>query len=187
MSESKEQVITPILEQSSPERTALNVPAFFHALLFAYQKKLVEVLGSGEAIFVHPVLDTISKIDKEKGLSTIRGNSIDEVLSNFAKDLLASQVVQKAWFEKKGESYIFQIEGCSFATHTHDLLKPKDVVCPLALVAMSVYQSKTGKKVQLTQTEFTSDGARTLITAKNPPRKVVDTTRILIRRLKETS
>ena len=80
MSESKEQVITPIIEHSNPEQTALNVPAFFHALLFAYQKKLVEVLGSGEAIFVHPVLDTISKIDKEKGLSTIRGNSIDEVL-----------------------------------------------------------------------------------------------------------
>jgi hypothetical protein len=53
-------------------------------------EELVEVLGSGEAIFVHPVLDTISKIDKEKGLSTIRGESIDDVFSNFAKDLLAS-------------------------------------------------------------------------------------------------
>jgi hypothetical protein len=167
MSSSKEEFVTAITEQTNSEQTALNVPAFFHALLFAYQKKLVEVLGSGEAIFVHPVLDTISKIDKEKGLSTIRGESIDDVFSNFAKDLLASQVVQKTWFEKNGENYIFRIEGCSFAPHTHNLLKPKDVVCPLALVAMSVYQSKTGKKVQLTQTEFTSEGATTLITAKN--------------------
>jgi hypothetical protein len=167
MSNSEEEFVTAITEQTNSEQTALNVPAFFHALLFAYQKKLVEVLGSGEAIFVHPVLDTISKIDKEKGLSTIRGESIDDVFSNFAKDLLASQVVQKTWFEKNGENYIFHIEGCSFAPHTHNLLKPKDVVCPLALVAMSVYQSKTGKKVQLTQTEFTSEGATTLITAKN--------------------
>jgi hypothetical protein len=155
------------LDKTQDTSMALNVPAFFHALLFAYQKKLSQVLGSGEAIFVHPVLETISKIDKEKGLSTIRGETLDEIFSNFAKDLLASQVVEKAWFEKVGpESYTFHIEGCIFATQTHDLLKPKDVVCPLALVAMSVYQSETGKKVQLIETEFSSDGAKTLIKAK---------------------
>lgn len=145
--------------------TALNVPAFFHALLFAYQKKLNEVLGSGEAIFVHPVLATISKIDRKSGLSTIRGSTLAEIFENFAKDLEASKVVEKAWFEKKGpESYTLHIEGCSFAVHVHDLLKPKDVVCPLALVAMSIFQSVTGKKVQLTESEFTSDGCKTPIT-----------------------
>jgi hypothetical protein len=144
---------------------ALNVPAFFHALLFAYQKKLNEFLGSGEAIFVHPVLATISKIDRKSGLSMIRGGTLAEVFENFAKDLVASKVVVKAWFEKKGpESYTFHIEGCSFAEQTHDLLKPKDVVCPLALVAMSIFQSVTGKKVQLTESEFTSDGCKTPIT-----------------------
>ena len=144
--------------------TALNVPAFFHAILFAYQKKLNEVLGSGEAIFVHPVLATISKIDKEKGLSTIRGDTLAEVFENFAKDVEASKVVEKAWFEKTGpEGYVFHLEGCTFAEHTHDLLKPKDVVCPIALVAMSIFQSVTGKKVQLTESEFTSDGCKTLI------------------------
>jgi hypothetical protein len=56
--------------------TTLNVPALFHAILFAYQKKLNEVLGSGEAIFVHPVLETICKIDRKSGLSVIRGGSI---------------------------------------------------------------------------------------------------------------
>ena len=145
--------------------TALNVPAFFHAILFAYQKKLNEVLGSGEAIFVHPVLETISKIDKKNGLSMIRGGSLAEVFENFAKDLVASKVVEKAWFEKNGaESYTFYVEGCAFAAATHDLLKPKDVVCPLALVAMSIFQSVTGKKVQLTESEFTSDGCKTPIT-----------------------
>ena len=169
-----ESVLPETVDQNDLDRsnatvsTALNVPAFFHAILFAYQKKLSQVLGSGEAIFVHPVLETISRIDKEKGLSTIRGETLDEVLSNFAEDLLASQVVTKAWFEKKGtEGYTFHIEGCIFAPHIHDLLKPKDVVCPLALVAMSIYQSETGKKVQLTKTEFSSEGAKTVITAKH--------------------
>jgi phosphoribosylaminoimidazole (AIR) synthetase len=69
--------------------TALNVSALLHTILFAYQKKLNEVLGSGEAIFVHPVLATISKIDKKSGLSVIRGGSLAEVFENFAKDLVA--------------------------------------------------------------------------------------------------
>jgi hypothetical protein len=154
-------------ESESDVSTALDVPAFFHVILFAYQKTLRRVLGSGEAIFVHPVLEIMSKIDKEKGLGAIRGETLDEVFSNFAKDLLASHVVTKAWFEKTGsESYTFHVEGCRFAPHTHGLLKPKDVVCPLALVAMSMYNSESGKKVQLAETEFSCDGAKTLITAK---------------------
>jgi len=145
--------------------TATNVPAFFHAILFAYQKKLNEVLGSGEAIFVHPVLATFSMIDKEKGFNSIRGDTLEEVFENFAKDLMASKAIKKARFEKVGpENYMFLVEGCNFASHTHDLLKPKDVVCPLALVAMSIYQSVTGRKVQLTESEFTPDGSKTLIT-----------------------
>jgi hypothetical protein len=89
------------------------------------------------------------------------------VFSNFVKDLLASQVVTNAWFEKNGsDSYTFHVEGCRFADHTHSLLKPKDVVCPFALIAMSIYQSESGKKVQLTKTEYSRDGAKTLITAK---------------------
>ena len=145
-------------------QTAIDIPALFHTILFAYQKKLNEVLGSGEAIFVHPVLETINRIDKEKGLHSIRGKTLQEVFDNFAKDLMASKAVAKAHFEKTGpESYMFHVEGCYFASHVHDLLKPKDVVCPLALVAMAIYQSVTGKKAQLTESEFTPDGCKTRI------------------------
>ena len=80
--------------------TGIDVPAYFHAILFAYQTRLKEILGSGEAIFVHPVLATISRIDAEKGLSTIRGNSLAEILDNFAKDLTASKMVEKACLSK---------------------------------------------------------------------------------------
>ena len=51
----------------------LDIPTFFHTILFAYQKKLKDILGPGGAIFVHPVLDTISLIEKEKGLNLIKG------------------------------------------------------------------------------------------------------------------
>ena len=32
----------------------LDIPTFFHTILFAYQKKLKDILGPGGAIFVHP-------------------------------------------------------------------------------------------------------------------------------------
>src|SRR3989304_2097930 len=128
----------------------INVPMFFHTILFAYQKKLRDVLGTGEAIFVHPVLDPINSIDKVSNLHVIRGDSLDEIFENYSKDVMASQVVKKAFFEKlEDKKYVMHIEGCSFANPTHDLLKPKDVICPLALVAMSIFQSATGKKVQI--------------------------------------
>ncbi len=147
-------------------QTAIDVPALFHSILFAYQKNLKEVLGSGEAIFVQPVLKTLDRLDKEKGIHSIRGKTVNEKLENFAKDLVTSQAVKKAEFKKNdSNNYIFCIENCVFADHVHNLLEPKDVVCPLALVAMAIYQSSTGTKVKLTESEFTPNGSTTLITA----------------------
>ena len=148
----------------STSDNAANVPALFHAVLFAYQKKLKEVLDSGESIFTHPILKMISEIDEEKVLTNRRGKTTAEILGNFAKDLVASKVVEKAWFENSGNDvFVFHIENCAFAPQTHDLLKPKDVVCPLALVAMSLFSSAANKKVKLTESEFTSDGCKTSI------------------------
>ena len=148
---------------STPE-TPINVPALFHTVLFAYQKKLKEVLDSGEAIFTHPILKLISEIDREKNLINVRGKTTAEKLDNFAKDLVASKVVETAWSENSGqEEFVFHIEKCAFASQTHDALKPKDVVCPLALIAMSIFTSATNKKVRLTESEFTNDGCKTHI------------------------
>lgn len=147
-------------------QTSLDVPALFHAILFAYQKSLKNILGSGEAIFVQPVLETLDKLDKEKGLHVTRGKNADAVLENFALDLVATQTIKKASFEKKNpRGYNFCVEGCVFAGHIHHLLNPKDVVCPLALVAMAVYQSSTGERVKVTESEFTAEGSKTLITS----------------------
>lgn len=148
------------------EANPTDVPALLHTILFAYQKKLKEVLGSGEAIFIHPVLDTINRIDKEKNIHSIRGNTLDEILDNFAEDLIASNFFKKAWFEKiDNKSYRFNIEGCMFAEQVHHLLEPKDCACPMAFVAMAMYSEKTGKKVKLTDSQFTMDGSVTLITS----------------------
>jgi hypothetical protein len=153
--------MVPMAEPESP----MDMPTFFHTILFAYQKRLKEILGSGEAIFVHPVLETISLIEKEKGLNLIQGETLDEIYENFSKQLLKTKIVEKALFEKLApKKYVFHVEGCAFGKFSHDLLKPKDVICPFALIAMSIFQSATGKKVKITDSEFTPDGTKTLIT-----------------------
>lgn len=145
--------------------STIDMPTFFHTILFAYQKRLKDILGSGEAVFVHPILETINLIEKKKGLNLIQGKTLDEIYENFSKQLEKSKVVKKAWFEKLGlEKYMLNIEGCAFAEPAHDLLKPKDVACPFALMAMAIFQSVVGKKVKVTDSEFTSDGTKTLIT-----------------------
>jgi hypothetical protein len=143
-----------------------DVPTFFHTILFAYQKKLKDILGSGESVFVHPVLDTINLIEREKGLNLIKGETLDEVFDNFAKELMKTGFVKEASFENLGnEKFMFHVKGCAFAETCHDLLKPKDVACTFALIAMAIFQSLTGKRVKTAESDFMLDGADTLIEA----------------------
>lgn len=147
-------------------KSGFDVPTLFHTILFAYQKKLKDILGSGEAVFVHPVLDTINIIEREKGLNLLKGETLDEIFDNFAKELAMTGFVKEVTFEKLGnEKYMFHIGGCAFAETCHDLLKPKDVACTYALIAMSIFQSVTGKKVKNAESDFTLEGADTVIEA----------------------
>ncbi len=154
-----------VVKLTGPQ-SKFDLPTFFHTILFAYQKKLKDILGSGEAVFVHPVLDTINLIERQKGLNLIKGETLDEVFNNFAKELMRTGFLKEATFKKLGnEKYMFHVGCCTFAETCHDLLKPKDVACTYALIAMAIFQSVTGKKVRNVESQFTPDGADTLIEA----------------------
>jgi len=154
------------VEKTSEEKPGLDIPTFFHSILFSYQKKLKEILGSGEAVFVHPVLDTFNIIESEQGLHLIDGETVDDVLKNFQDQLTETGLVKKVKFEKIGsEKFLFSVDGCAFSNPCHKLLEPKDVTCTYALIAMALFQSVTGKKVKPAMSEFTSDGAKTIIEA----------------------
>jgi len=91
---------------------------------------------------------------------------LDEVFENFAGELKKTGVITDVAFKKLGaERYAFLVDGCAFAKYAHDLLKPRDVACPYALVAMSIFQSVTGKKVKSNESYFTPNGAETIIEA----------------------
>ncbi|MFZ0965673.1 MAG: hypothetical protein WAN82_03495 [Candidatus Bathyarchaeia archaeon] len=80
----------------------LDIATMFHSLLFAYQKSVKELLGSGSAIFVHPTIETLNKIEKKRGLNLFQGKSLDEVYANLSNFFLKTGVVKEFTFEKVG-------------------------------------------------------------------------------------
>jgi len=140
--------------------------SLLHGILFAYQKSVKEILGSGATIFVHPVLDIIQTINETTGVNLIKGRDIDEVFANLSETMPASGIVKEFRFEKLGpKRYILHVEGCVWAPHIHQELKPSDVVCPYALIAMSIFQKTTKTKIRVADSEYTKTGTNTIIEA----------------------
>jgi hypothetical protein len=152
------------VHDSQKKLDPLDIGSLFHAILFAYQKSVKEILGSGATIFVHPVLNIVQTIHEKTGVNLIKGRDIDEVFENLSEIMPTSGMVREFRFEKLDpERYILHVEGCAWAPHIHEELKPTDVVCPLALLAMSIFQKTTKTKVRVADSEYTKTGTNTII------------------------
>ncbi|MBC7131459.1 hypothetical protein H5T51_09690 [Candidatus Bathyarchaeota archaeon] len=142
-----------------------SIPAaVFHTVLFAYQKALKDVLGSGHAALVPPVLTVIKKINEEYHVNLAEGETLNEAFDNLSRILVDTGIASAVSFEKLGGNcYKFIINDCVFADPTHRLLQPEDVTCPLAILAMVVYEKISGKKTKFTYSKYTEKGTETII------------------------
>jgi hypothetical protein len=137
---------------------------FFHTVLFAYQKSVKDILGTGEASLIHPILDKINMATEEQRRMLDEGEDFDKVLENFLENLLKNGIVK--WVnidETEDGKYIFHVEGCSFSKDIHKFLNTKDTTCPFALAVMAFLQSSSGKKIRPTDSEYTKTGTKTVI------------------------
>jgi len=142
----------------------LDIGTLLHGILFAYQKSVKDILGTGSAIFVHPVLSIIKRINKRSGVNLIKGRNIDEVFENLSKLMQTTGLVKEFRFEKLSpERWILHVDGCVWAPHIHNELKPKDVTCPYALIAMSIFEDVLKGKVKVADSEYSKDGTKTRI------------------------
>ncbi len=152
---------------STVQRPALNpeeIGTLFHGILFAYQKSMRDILGTGSAVFVHPILDIIKKISKNTGINIIKGRNLDEVFENLSKVMPTTGMVKQFRFEKTApKKYILHVDGCVWAPHIHSELNPVDVICPYALLAMSIFQEVSKSKVSLVGSEYYKNGTKTKI------------------------
>lgn len=141
-----------------------DIGTLLHGILFAYQKAVKDTLGTGAAIFVHLVLDIIKRVSKSAGVSLIKGHGIDEVFGKLSKIMPTTGLVKELRFEKLSpKKYFLHVDGCVWAPHIHKELKPKDVTCPYALIAMSIFEEVVRCKVKVADSEYFENGCKTRI------------------------
>jgi len=76
-------------EEKMPE-----VANLLHSLLMAHLVTLRDILGSGRAIFVCPILDNFTKISKATAVHVAKSQSLDTALENLSKTIKASGLVE---------------------------------------------------------------------------------------------
>ncbi|MEM3880999.1 MAG: hypothetical protein QXD19_04555, partial [Candidatus Bathyarchaeia archaeon] len=73
----------------------LDIGTLLHNLLFAYEKAVKEVVGSGKAVFIHPTLEILKKIDEKRGLGLMKGKNLDEAWSNLSNFFLRGKCCKR--------------------------------------------------------------------------------------------
>ena len=148
----------------SMQNRPVDMCSFFHTVLFAYQKSMKDILGPGEASFIHPILEKINLIAQTQNLSLLHGDDVNEILETFLEGLLNNGSVKWVNIHQTNDGkYVFHVEGCRFSKHIIGFLNTKDTTCPFALAAMAFLQLSTGKKVHPTESEYTKTGTKTVI------------------------
>jgi len=138
--------------------------ALLHSMLTAYQLALMEILGSGQAVFVQPVLTNFAKINEMSGVKFAQTEDIDETFQNLSDIFKSARLLQGFHLEKLSEKkYMVHVDGCVWASHLHKKLASQGFPCVYALMAMSIFQTKTVGKVKIVTSEFLEDGSKTLI------------------------
>jgi hypothetical protein len=146
------------------EDTSYEALKLFYSLLVSYELALKEILGSGQAVFVQPVLNNFTKLNEVTGLRLRRTQSVEETLQRLSKIFEAAGLLRRFQFEKLDENrYVMYVNGCCLAPHVHKELEREGFLCPYALMAMSIFQKQTGGKIKFSPSEFLEDGSKTFI------------------------
>ena len=167
VSEAILQIIEPEELKISEARRKLSVfeiAAFFHGVLFAYQKIIREVLGDvSSSVIANQTMPLIERILGKSSPQLMKIKDVDEALEMFAKMLTDSGFVKEAKLERKNERRSLNVKGCIFAEHVHSMLDLKDVTCPYGIFAFSIAQKAGKRKVRLGLSDFTINGSKTTI------------------------
>lgn len=141
-----------------------DVVAIFHSALFGYQKVLRDALGEASTSAVTALtVPIVQRVIEKTSPELAKAESIDDALKRFSDLLMASDLVKRVDVEEAGEKRILHIDGCAFAEHVHDMLRPKDVTCPWAIFATSIAQGTCKRKMKMNLSEFTPLGSKTPI------------------------
>ena len=141
----------------------VDMSNFFHTMLFAYQKSVKDILGTGEAVLIHPIFEKILCVSYKQNRDLIEADPA-KYLETFMENLLKKGIVKGVRVTEDGdEKYTFHVEGCTFSKDIHPFLKTKDTTCPIALMVMAFLQVAMGKKIIPADSEYSKAGTKTPI------------------------
>lgn len=137
-----------------------------HAAIFAYQKSLGKMVGSGSGAVLRFAIPYLSEMMDMEGLPDIRKEkSLDENMSIYLGVIKESGYVMDAVFSKIGNNkYTFEMEQCHFASKGHKIFTEGNLTCPFAILAAAVLFMKTEANITLEESKFNENGSLTNIT-----------------------
>ena len=146
------------------QKYILDVGTIYHNLLFSYQRSLKLHLGSRSAIYVHPTLEHLLRMEEDGGLKLADSKTFEEAVSAFGDFLAKGKIIRNCHLEKiEEDKYVFRVEGCIWAGRVHKQVNLKDVTCPYAMVTMALYKKFKGQVANERESEYFYNGTETIL------------------------
>lgn len=146
-----------------------NVMTTLHATLFAYEKSLLELIGTrGYKTHVFPeVVDTIKNLDSKAPLikEVLTSASVYEAMQKWMILLAKAGVVKDGTvFENRDGSYTISIPYCMMHDPIHAQIGDQKGICPMALILIAAASAnkKIGEPV-IEYSEFHPKGTKTIV------------------------
>ena len=145
--------------------SVLDVGALYHDLLFSYQRAQRLYHGQrGDNYVLQSTLNFLLRIEEQGRIDIEKSQSFEEAVSKFADFLKKGKIIKSLTLQELDpDQYTLRVEGCIFAGKVHKLVNTKDVTCPYAMVAMSLYNKFKGKPAIERESLYFESGTQTTI------------------------
>jgi hypothetical protein len=145
--------------------SVLDVGALYHDLLFSYQRAQKLYHGQrGSNYVLQSTLNFLLRIEEQGRLDIESSKNFEEAISKFADFLKKGKIIKSLTAEELDQDqYSLRVEGCIFAGKVHKMCNTKDVTCPYAMVAMSLFNKLKGKPAIERESTYFESGTQTII------------------------
>ena len=143
----------------------LEVGALYHDLLFSYQRAQKLYHGPrGNNFVLQSTLNFLTHIEGQASLDIENSKTFEEAISKFGGFLKKGKIIKSLTLQELDQNqYMLRVEGCIFAGKVHKLVNTKDVACPYAIIAMSLYNKFKGKAANEEESTYFEGGTQTII------------------------
>jgi len=132
-----------------------------HDIITSYQIGIRETLGNSDTVLIN-LVERLCENVKLKNVDVER-LGFKDLAAILASQLSKLRIANVSITETGPQAYLFNVKECIWAEYVHGRKQETDVTCPLALIALSLYQASTGNKVFVPDSHYSEKGSTTKI------------------------